>query len=214
MNKLNNASFRKGLFFSVGIALLLLFFSVWLGKIEFFLLLNGNAGLIADYFFVGCTYLGDGLMWIVVLAIVVFVLKRKDVFPLLISCFAFSTLFTQTLKHLFFSGEKRPYFAIADSSLVHIVSFMHPHGFNSFPSGHTATAFCFYLLFCLLIFKKYWVYIGCIIALLVGYSRIYLAQHFPSDVAAGILVAVVSTFFSVVVQRKWNNRKNHKTIRY
>jgi membrane-associated phospholipid phosphatase len=88
---------------------------------------------------------------------------------------------------------------------------MHPHGFNSFPSGHTATAFCFYLLFCLLIFKKYWVYIGCIIAMLVGYSRIYLAQHFPLDVAAGILVAVVSTFLSVVIQRKWNNRKKHTT---
>jgi membrane-associated phospholipid phosphatase len=71
---------------------------------------------------------------------------------------------------------------------------------SSFPSGHTMTTFCIYLSFCLLINKSWWLYTGLAYAMLVGYSRIYLAQHFPLDVAAGIIGAIVSTWLSLLIQ--------------
>ncbi|MGN6618082.1 MAG: phosphatase PAP2 family protein, partial [Ilyomonas sp.] len=103
--------------------------------------------------------------------------------------------------------ELRPYKAIADRALIHTVSFVEPYTTSSFPSGHTGTAFSFYLLFCLIFHKKWWIWAGFTGALLVGYSRVYLAQHFPLDVAGGIIVAIVTASISVQVQKIWMKRK-------
>jgi membrane-associated phospholipid phosphatase len=82
----------------------------------------------------------------------------------------------------------------------------------SFPSGHTATAFCIYLILCLLMKKKWWVFIGFIIAALIGYSRIYLAQHFPVDVGGGIIIAIISVAVSLPFQKLWTKRMNKRLM--
>jgi membrane-associated phospholipid phosphatase len=46
-----------------------------------------------------------------------------------------------------------------------------------------------------------------VVALLVGYSRIYLAQHFPLDVGGGIIVAICSVIVSVAVHKWFANRQ-------
>jgi membrane-associated phospholipid phosphatase len=104
-------------------------------------------------------------------------------------------------------GAPRPAKVITDSLLIHVVKGVEVYKSSSFPSGHTGTAFCFYLLFCLLINKKWWFFVGLIYALLVGYSRVYLAQHFPLDVAAGIIVATISTLAALRIQEYWWERK-------
>jgi membrane-associated phospholipid phosphatase len=38
--------------------------------------------------------------------------------------------------------------------------------------------------------------------MLVGYSRVYQAQHFPLDVAGGILVAIITVWISLWIQLK------------
>lgn len=97
-----------------------------------------------------------------------------------------------------------------DLSLIHIVKGVELHSVDSFPSGHSATVFCFYLLACLFFNKKWIVIAGLIFALLVGYSRIYLAQHFPRDVAGGMLVAVISIVLSIKIQYWWASRNYKK----
>lgn len=67
----------------------------------------------------------------------------------------------------------------------------------SFPSGHSFFAL---VLYCLLAYwlardapprRRAWIWGAAIVAtLLMGFSRIYLGEHFPSDVAAGFAVAV------------------------
>jgi membrane-associated phospholipid phosphatase len=192
---------------SLVIALILFLISFITGKEQFFLLLNANGGSTADYFFMIFTYGGDGLLWIPVLLITLFILKRKDVLPLLISDFALSTILTQVVKNIVMPGAPRPAKVITDSLLIHVVKGVEVYKSSSFPSGHTGTAFCFYLLFCLLINKKWWFFVGLIYALLVGYSRVYLAQHFPLDVAAGIIVATISTLAALRIQEYWWERK-------
>ncbi|HYM93276.1 MAG TPA: phosphatase PAP2 family protein [Chitinophagaceae bacterium] len=199
--------FKKGLYYSFILGIIILSASLLIGKIELFLRLNTNMGIVADYFFVFFTELGDGYVWILLLLIVLFILKRKDAWPLLVSSFILSTVIRQICKYWIIPRAPRPWTAIPDHSLFHHVSFVEPLLISSFPSGHTATAFSIYMVLCLLIKEKWWVLTGLLYAMLVGYSRLYLAQHFPIDVGAGIMVAIASVGLSFPVQKLWTNRK-------
>ena len=210
MPSLNFKHYRFAQLVSLVTAVLLFLFSFLIGKARLFLLLNGDGGQAADHLFFFASYLGDGLMWIPVLLITLFVLKRRDAIPLLVAAFAFSTLFTQLFKLVIFPGELRPIRAITDGSYIHTVKGVEVHSLSSFPSGHTGTAFCFYLLFCLMLNNSWWRFAGYLLALLVGYARIYLAQHFPFDVGGGMVVAILSVILSVQVQKYWWKKKiNH-----
>lgn len=204
---LNKKNFSIAVVLLTLLSLTLLHFSFNMGKEDLFLLLNYDAGIVADNFFAVFTYAGDGLMWIPALIITVFVLKRRDAFVLLISSFALSTIFIQGIKNFIFPDAPRPTKAITATDIIHTVKGVDVHTIGSFPSGHTATAFTIYLLFCLLLPKKWWVIFGFVYAVLVGYSRVYLAQHFPLDVAGGVIIAIISTWLSVLLQQYWWKKK-------
>ena len=64
------------------------------------------------------------------------------------------------------------------------------HRFRSFPSGHTASAatYGFFLMrYVQLPYKRLMLYAA---ILLVGYSRVFLFQHFVADVFAGVLLGL------------------------
>jgi undecaprenyl-diphosphatase len=65
---------------------------------------------------------------------------------------------------------------------------------NSFPSGHTATAFALAFWVFLLTRRtryRWWGYGALLLAGLVGVSRIYRGVHYPSDVLIGALIGVL-----------------------
>ena len=70
--------------------------------------------------------------------------------------------------------------------------------FYSFPSGHAVTAISFYGVLTLLTARRLegwrrWAVVaaGAALILLVGFSRLYLGVHYPSDVVAGYLAATL-----------------------
>jgi undecaprenyl-diphosphatase len=67
---------------------------------------------------------------------------------------------------------------------------------NSFPSGHTATAFVAVTLLAFMCGGVF--YYGYGVAFLVEYSRMYMGGHFPFDVAVGVLLGT-----SVAVACVW-----------
>jgi membrane-associated phospholipid phosphatase len=93
-----------------------------------------------------------------------------------------------------------------DSSLIHTVPGVEIHTFNSFPSGHTATAFTLFIVTTYFFPSTYVFAIGLLYTLVCSFSRIYLAQHFPLDVAGGILVALLTIPLSIVARKKLNNK--------
>ncbi len=78
---------------------------------------------------------------------------------------------------------------------VHFVPWLDNLYNNSFPSGHTFAAFGFFLILSILLpaKQKIWSLLFFILALLCGYSRIYLGQHFFQDVYAGSVAGVILT---------------------
>jgi membrane-associated phospholipid phosphatase len=84
-------------------------------------------------------------------------------------------------------------------------------GSYSFPSGHTSTAFAFATSMSLN-YPKWYVIAPCYAyACTVGYSRMYLGVHYPSDVLAGALVgsacAVGTHYLMKWVRRKWGRNE-------
>lgn len=65
-------------------------------------------------------------------------------------------------------------------------------GSPSFPSGHTADAFAFAVALALISPKWYIVVPSLLWAMLIGYSRMALGVHFPSDVLAGAIIGTTS----------------------
>ncbi len=177
---------------------MLIILSFAIGKNTFFLYLNINGGPIADFFFTYCTNLGDGIMWVPL--ILFFIFYKRKLLPLILSALLVSTLFVQISKQCIFPDEARPTKAISEQSIIHTVKGVEVYTTNSFPSGHTTTVFCIFLLGCLFTSSISYLVIGFILALLTAYSRIYLAQHFPLDVGAGMITAVISICISLWVQ--------------
>jgi membrane-associated phospholipid phosphatase len=208
MNELSIKNFKTGAIITAASGFILIILSYLIGKSEFFLLLNGNLGSIADKAFIYITYLGDGVIWIPIAVYVL--LMRKKYTVLLLGCILYSTIFAQIPKHFFFSGTPRPTKLITDWSSIHIIPGVYLNSVDSFPSGHTTTASSIFLLFCLLIPKRWIIPFGCIYLYLVGYSRIYLAQHFPLDVGAGMIAGIISVYFSLRLQ-DWKDQYTRKS---
>ena len=69
----------------------------------------------------------------------------------------------------------------------------------SFPSGHTAISFSMATIFALRTKKIFVQIILLLAALLLAYSRIYLAQHQLIEVIAGMIIGSISGMFAIVV---------------
>ena len=62
---------------------------------------------------------------------------------------------------------------------------------NSFPSGHTCAAFAFGVALCAVLPQRWAKAAALIAAALMGYSRLYVGVHFPTDVLAGAAIGTL-----------------------
>ena len=105
-----------------------------------------------------------------------------------------NTILIQVLKRVVFSNQFRPSFyfknLIEDGSwnLIDGVELFEKF---SFPSGHTASVFCLCMSICFFMKKKHYPLLLVLLAYIVGFSRIYLSQHFLIDVLAGALLGSI-----------------------
>jgi membrane-associated phospholipid phosphatase len=76
----------------------------------------------------------------------------------------------------------------------------------SFPSGHTTTAFATATSLSLAFPKWYVIVPSYTFASAVAYSRMHLGMHYPSDVLAGIVIGIGTSFLTFQAD-KWLNKK-------
>lgn len=182
-----------------GLVLLLLFLAVvfngCFSKTQGFLLLNLYHPLWLDRFFMLVTNLGDGLFSLMVVIVLLLWRKRKKAIILLVA-FLSSGLIAQIMKRTIQMPRPLAFFEQTGFDYPYFVNGINLHGSNSFPSGHTTSAFALATVV-VLVFKKKRISLYCLcFAVLTGYSRIYLAQHFLQDVIVGALIGTCCALLS------------------
>jgi undecaprenyl-diphosphatase len=88
----------------------------------------------------------------------------------------------------------RPYLAFPKTNI-----FRNPLSDHSFPSGHTTAAFSTAFPFIFAFPEMLPLFLG--LSTIVGFSRIYLGLHYPSDVIAG---AVIGTCIATITVAIWS----------
>lgn len=139
---------------------------------------------------IGITSLGDhGQFWILLSLCLLIPKKTRTIGLCSLAALLLSLLCTNIcLKNLV--GRARPFQQYAQ--LIPLIPA--PRDF-SFPSGHTSASFASAVA-CFLGFRDQnrWLPAVCplILAGLIGFSRLYLGVHFPTDVLAGCLVGCIT----------------------
>ena len=178
---------------------------VMFSSIDLFFRLNTFHTLYLDTFFQNYTLLGDGVFSIAIFLILL--LANKIPLALqVITGYLFSGIISQIIKHLVHAP--RPHAIISNTEYPYFIEGITLSGMNSFPSGHTTSVFALAVL--LALNTKYCrkpqaesqkqiqlrtpgislFYL--ITAIITGYSRIYLGQHFLADVTTGALIGTLS----------------------
>ncbi len=134
------------------------------------------------------TYLGDGFTATLLILMLLAVKYRFFIIAALANII--SAFIAQGLKQFIFYDVVRPKKFFEGLQQLYFVPGIENHMYNSFPSGHTTCAFALYFSFALMIENKFYKLSLLLLALLTGYSRIYLSQHFFEDVYAGSIIGV------------------------
>jgi len=165
------------------------FLTGFFNKGDMILLFAEHRSAFKNTFFLYCTYIGEGYVYVFATILLLFSGYSKSL--AICANAIFVLVVSQGLK-IFFAHE-RPvrYFndLLEQPDLPNYIPNVHLlNGWTtSFPSGHTTSAFAFYSLLAFFIPNK-WIKMLCLLlAVLVGLSRMYLVQHFLKDVTSGML---------------------------
>lgn len=194
-------SFLIPYFILFGIAVVSLLF---LEKGDVVYWVNERATNFWDVFFQWETILGTPEVYIPVVVICLF--KRYDHSLLGVFAILVSFIFSYILKEEIFHETLRPTGTFPMDSFPHIMPDFNYHQYYSFPSGHTIITFTLMLYTAIIVDKKWFSALMLFLAILTGFSRIYLLQHFYMDVVAGSFVGVIAVFIAYPLNKKLANR--------
>ena len=162
-----------------------------------FAILNAIQGMrsnILDIIMIIITYIGStASFWIASAVVLIYRKKtRRDGIVIALSMILVLLLGTLLIKNIVM--RPRPYNIPEGLLSAADLIIPKPMGIYSFPSSHSATAFAaatgiFFL-------NKKWGLGAYILAALIGFSRLYLYVHFPTDVLFGAVFGIVCAWLA------------------
>lgn len=195
-------------------------YSLFVISMAILLLLNSKANLhlwlcsihtpTLDFFFKYYTEVGGSIPYIA-LAGIVFYRYRMALFVLVTQLV--SGIASVTIKNIARESRPQKYFAENFPTIeLHRIEGVQLFNTHSFPSGHTITAFVFFLSLAFFTKRPILQVVYLVLAVLVGYSRIYLSQHFALDVLAGSMIGVIITILMKNKLDKWTESWGEKSL--
>lgn len=169
-------------FFAPPVAALLSLFIIRVtgSETQVFLWLNQRTQFAGDIFWINVTTLGDGLVAYVL--ILPFLRRKPQLAWALLVSWLLAALWIKGIKNLI--STPRPLSVLSPSDFHAIGA---RYKFNSFPSGHAATAAAFAATLCVF-YRQKWLRAAIIaVTLLICISRIAMGLHWPTDVLVGFL---------------------------
>lgn len=176
--------------------------------IEFFKNLDGDILLwiqefirnpILTPFFKFITHLGDsGLIWIATSIALLIHKKTRKVGILCITALLGSLIVNNLiLKNIV--ARIRPYEVVNGLNLL-----IQKQVDLSFPSGHTGASFAAAVTIYQCLNKKRYGIIALILAFLIGFSRLYVGVHYPTDVLTGLFTGTLISILVVATNKRYN----------
>jgi len=190
-----------------GFAFLLLFLvNVFVVKGDAVIWMNEHYSDLPNLIFKYITFLGDGIIFVPVILIGLFIRYEVSITAAITGILL--AMIIGVLKRQAFAHLSRPKSFFKDTYELSFVEGVDVHSHFTFPSGHTATAAAMALLLALYIKKPIATAILASLAILVGISRVYLAQHFWVDITYGFLTGLSITFLARWLSTGWLRNKN------
>lgn len=139
-------------------------------------------------------------------------------FLYVLSAFLVSGLITQLGKRYIFTEMYRPFKYFDYVEGYHWPEGIKLHVYMSFPSGHTTTAFAVFLSLAL-IAKNKWLKLSLtLLAIIIGFSRVYLSMHYTRDILAGGLIGGLTSILFYYLffgkQKPWSAKIGSKGLKH
>lgn len=187
----------------IGTSIIFLYPVLFFPKGEFELFINQFHYPELDLFFKYITHLGDGSL----LAVLLVALLFYNYYLAILTAFTitFQSIIISLFKRWVFVGLERPLAFFDEGVALNLVDGVDVHSSNTFPSGHTATGFALFALLFIVIGNRSVIFstLLFILAFLIGFSRVYLLQHFVIDAyfgaVFGVLSVVLGLYFTVIL---------------
>lgn len=162
---------------------------------------NQNSNIFLDGFFLVTTQIGLGALFAIPILLSLFVRYQYTLTGAI--AFIFTGILSYLFKKILFKGLPRPTAFFTNGELTNLIPGFDYHAHNSFPSGHTMTAFAMLLFIALLVNKKWCSLLAIFLAILVALSRVYLLQHFFADVYVGSILGVFSVLIAYIIVNRY-----------
>jgi undecaprenyl-diphosphatase len=154
-------------------------------------------GIIMDKSMIISTYLGNGgIIWIIIAAILIINKKYRKIGFMALGALILSTILGEgILKHIVQRTRPSEDITAWNFLIAKPLSY-------SFPSGHTTSSFAVAGVLAKY-FKRYaFGFLG--LASLIGFSRLYLYVHYPTDILAGAVLGLMCSRIIIYLFGKSN----------
>lgn len=144
------------------------------------------------------TTLGNaGILWIVLSLVMLFVPKTRRAGLLALAAMGICYLCNDMiLKGIV--ARPRPFVTVPE-----LWTMVERPDSWSFPSGHTCSSFAAAGIWCRTLERR-WMKVGAVVlAALMGFSRLFVGVHYPSDVLVGMCVGLLGSQLIYLIYRHW-----------
>ncbi len=150
--------------------------------------LDGVAAFLSEAF-------DGGLLWIILCAGLLIFRKTRGAGVMILTAMGFALIVGEL-------GMKNIFCRLRPCNLDTTISLaVEAPSSYSFPSGHTGSSFA--AATALFLWSKKWGIPALVLAALIGFSRVYLFVHFPTDVLAGAVVGILCAVLAGFIFRKF-----------